>query len=96
MNKNEILEKLSDLKNEVEIKNKVIIKGVFGSYARGEATNKSDIDILVEFKKGASLLDFVDISIFLEEKLGVKVDVVSERTIKNEIKPYVYRDLIAV
>lgn len=51
---------------------------VFGSVARGEATAASDVDLLVEFEPGRSLLDQVHLIADLEELLGTRVDVVAE------------------
>ncbi len=50
---------------------------VFGSAARGQDTASSDLDVLVDFEPGASLLDQVRLRLDLEELLGVPVDVVS-------------------
>ena len=96
MTKNDIITKLAQEKESIETRFKLKIKGIFGSYARGDESEKSDIDILVEFEKGASLLDMIDIGNYLEEKLNNKVDIVSERALRNELKPYVYKDLIAI
>jgi uncharacterized protein len=54
---------------------------VFGSVARGEATETSDLDLLVEMEPGRSLLDLVAIKQDLEELLGCKVDVVTEAAV---------------
>jgi predicted nucleotidyltransferase len=54
---------------------------VFGSYARGEAKPESDIDILVEFSERKSLLDLVGIEQELSEALGVKADLLTEKSI---------------
>ena len=54
---------------------------VFGSYARGEETQGSDLDILVEFLGRKSLLDLVGIEIKLSEILNIKVDLLTERSI---------------
>lgn len=51
---------------------------VFGSVVRGEAGDRSDIDFLVEFESGHSLLDHTGLVHDLEELLGCKVDVVTE------------------
>ena len=56
---------------------------VFGSVARGEARPDSDLDLLVNFEPGASLLDRVGLSRDLEELLGVGVSVVT----RNALKP---------
>ena len=54
---------------------------VFGSYARGEEKPKSDIDILVEFSERKSLLDIVGIEQELSDILGIKVDLLTEKSI---------------
>jgi len=54
---------------------------VFGSYARGEEKPKSDIDILVEFSERKSLLDLVGIEQELSDTLGMKVDLLTEKSI---------------
>lgn len=58
---------------------------IFGSYARFEENEASDIDILVRFKKTPSLLKMILIENELSEKLGLKVDLVTEAAIKNKI-----------
>jgi predicted nucleotidyltransferase len=52
---------------------------VFGSVARGEADEQSDIDLLVEFEQGRSLLDHAALVLDIEEILGRKVDIVTEK-----------------
>jgi uncharacterized protein len=56
---------------------------VFGSVARGEARPDSDLDLLVDFEPGASLLDHVGLFQDLEELLGVGVDVVARSALKS-------------
>lgn len=56
---------------------------VFGSVARGEARQDSDLDLLVDFEPGASLLDHVGLFQDLEELLGVGVDVVTRSALKR-------------
>lgn len=58
---------------------------VFGSYVRGEEKAESDIDIIVEFSERKSLLDIVGIEQALSEKLGLKVDLLTEKS----ISPYI-------
>ncbi|MES2962010.1 MAG: nucleotidyltransferase family protein [Pseudomonadota bacterium] len=65
---------------------------VFGSVARGENNDKSDIDLLVHFKEGASLLDESGLDIDLTELLGCKVDVISDRSIRDEFKPFILKE----
>jgi len=88
----EILCILSDLKTEIRQRYKSEIKGIFGSYVRGEQKEGSDIDVLVEFEEGANLLDLTGLSLFLEEKLNCHVDVVHESAIRKEIKDSILKE----
>jgi uncharacterized protein len=62
----------------------VLRSPLFGSFIRGEQTEESDIDILIEFPKGKSLLDLVDLEMKLEQVLGRKVDLLTY----NSLSPY--------
>jgi hypothetical protein len=88
-----------------EIKNKIlpILKkyrvtraGVFGSVVRGEETQKSDIDILVEIEGRMSLLDFVGLKLELEEALGKKIDLGEYSTIKPIIKEQILSEEVGI
>ncbi len=96
MTKQQIIEILHNLKKEISERYKADIKGIFGSYAREEQNQNSDIDILVEFHKGATLLDLVGLSNFLEERLQTKVDVVSQRAVRKELVDDIYKDIVYV
>jgi uncharacterized protein len=67
---------------------------VFGSIARGDDDEQSDIDLLVEFEPGRSLLDHAALWVDLQELLGCKVDVVSEGGIKPRIRDRVLREAV--
>lgn len=67
---------------------------VFGSVARSEADERSDIDLIVEFEPGRSLLDHAALWLELQEVLGCKVDVVSDRGIKPRIRDRVLREAV--
>jgi predicted nucleotidyltransferase len=68
--------------------------GIFGSFARQDNSDESDIDILVSFKETPSLLDLARIHRELSLVLGKKVDIVTEPALKNEkLKKYIYNDL---
>ena len=68
--------------------------GIFGSFARQEENEDSDIDILVRFKETISLLDLVRIHRELSALLGKKVDLVTEQSLKNKrIRDRIYNDL---
>ena len=59
---------------------------LFGSVARGETTADSDLDILVDFESGRSLLDRIALIQDLEDLLGIEVDVVTERSVHRELQ----------
>ena len=89
-----IVDLLRALKGDVQKRYKAQLVGICGSQARGDATKDSDVDILVDFLEGATLLDLSGLGDFLEEQLNQKVDVISRRAIREEIKASVYNDLI--
>ena len=70
--------------------------GIFGSYARNEQTSSSDIDILVDFHHQINLLDLIGLEQELSEQLGIKVDLVTLRSINEQLKPYIQQDLIRI
>lgn len=94
MNKEVIIKFLKEVASEVEQNYKVSIKGIFGSFVKGKENKKSDLDILVEFKEGANLLHFVGLSLFLEEKLNIPIDVVPLDTLRDEIRSGVLKEAI--
>ena len=65
----------------------IIRSSIFGSYVRGEQTEDSDIDLLVEYPKGLSLFDMAEIKYKLEDALGKNVDLVDFNRIKPRLKP---------
>ena len=67
---------------------------VFGSVARGEAESRSDVDFLVDFELGRSLLDLTGLWLDLEAELGCKVDVVSSRGLRPRLAEEVLRDAL--
>ena len=69
---------------------------IFGSVARGEADEKSDIDLLVNMEPGRSLLDLCGLLIDLEELLGCKVDVVTEKGLRDRIREQVLKEAVAL
>ncbi|MBU4347766.1 nucleotidyltransferase family protein [Patescibacteria group bacterium] len=77
-------------------KNDVVRSSVFGSVARGEDKPNSDIDILVEFAEGKTLLDLVGLEMEIEEKLGKKIDLLTYNSIHPLLKDYIYKDEIKI
>ncbi len=70
----------------------IIKASLFGSIVRGEATEESDIDILVEFKKGRTLFDLVGLKMELEDILKKRVDVLTYNSINPRLKKYILKD----
>jgi uncharacterized protein len=67
---------------------------IFGSVVRGEAGDSSDVDFLVDFEPGTSLLQHGAMIVELEDLLGRKVDVAPEKTLKERIRGRVLREAI--
>jgi len=77
-------------------KQKVIGAGIFGSYARGEQKEKSDVDILVKIEENASLLDILKLRVILEKLLEKKVDLVEYDSIIPELRNNILREEIKI
>jgi len=91
---NMISSKQQNLILEITSKFKPKMVGVFGSYARGENKRNSDLDILIDFEQQLNLLDIVGLEQELTDRLGVKVDLITLRSLDPRLKDYVEKDLI--
>jgi uncharacterized protein len=69
---------------------------VFGSVARGEADEESDIDLLVDLDAERSLFDLGALVVELNESIGHHVDVVTERGIRNRIRDRIVAEAVAL
>lgn len=78
------------------IKSDVTKAGLFGSVARGEQTENSDVDVLVEFPPNKSLLDLIGLKQDLEAVLHKKVDVVTYRSLHHLLKDRILKDEVAI
>jgi len=74
----------------------VIHAAIFGSFARGEEKEDSDLDILVELKKGKSLLDLVALKLELEEVLKREIDVVTYNSLHTRIRERVLEEQMPI
>lgn len=74
----------------------VLRSSLFGSYARGEETENSDLDILVELPKGKSLLDLIDIENKIKDILGKNVDLITYASVHPLLKKNIERDQISI
>ncbi len=69
---------------------------LFGSVARDTARDDSDLDVLVAFDGPATAQRFFGVQFYLEDLFGREVDLVSEKALRDRLRPYVERDAIAV
>jgi predicted nucleotidyltransferase len=96
MEKEDILKKLKEIKPQLEADYGISELGLFGSYSRGDYTNESDIDILVEYSRVISLFKVVDIINYLQEIFNKKVDLVSRKDLKELLRPRILSEVIYV
>ncbi len=91
---------LADIRNTLERAKPLLRKrfnvkkiGIFGSYARGEESKKSDVDILVEFYEPIGW-EIVDLKELLEEALGMKVDLVVAKALKPRLAASILKEVV--
>lgn len=89
MNLSEIQEKANPILRSYHVRK----ASVFGSVARGEDSNDSDVDMLVEFGEPIGMVGYMRFIGQLEQSLQKKVDVVTEKSINKFIRPYILPDL---
>lgn len=95
-NLNEIIIQLKEIKPDLEKNYDITELGVFGSFARGEQTAESDIDILVDYKEGTSLLTLGGLQYTLSELFKTKVDLVMKKALKNRIGKHILSEVVYV
>ena len=92
MNKEDIFEKMTHI-----LKNQGASKiAVFGSYVRGEEKPESDIDIIVEFSERKSLFDLVGIEQEVSDALGIKVDLLTEKSISPYLIDRIKKEMVVI
>ena len=74
----------------------VVELALFGSFARDEATDASDVDILVRFDGPATSRSYFGVQFYLEDLLGRRVDMVTDKALRSEFRPYVEREAVHV
>ena len=94
--KEEILKILKGKKPELQKRYPISELGIFGSYARGDYNEQSDIDILVDFNKGIDGFEYIRLAHELEDLFGHKIDIVSRGGIKPQYLQFVEKNLIHV
>jgi uncharacterized protein len=92
----EIKSQLEVLKPTLKRRFKVETIDIFGSYARGEQTEKSDLDILVTYSEMVDLILIAQLRKYLRRKLHIKVDVISKEFLNRHIRDQVLEEAISV
>ena len=96
---------LKEIKRRLKVLNPVLklnfsvdIIELFGSYVRGEATEKSDLDVLVTFiePNNVDLFKFIELRLFLKDELGIDVDLIEKDTLKTRLKGQILEEAIKV
>lgn len=96
MKKEHILEILTHSKPILAERFDVTGLALFGSSARDNATNASDVDILVDFDGPATSRRYFGVQFYLEDILGCAVDLVTEKALRSELRPYLDRERVNV
>lgn len=96
MTRDKVLRILAEHRDELSERFGVESLAVFGSVVRDEAKPESDIDILVRFDGPATSKRYFGVQFYLEDLLGHSVDLVTEKALRSELRPYVEREAIHV
>lgn len=96
MNREQLLEQLREHKPTLAQRFGVIELALFGSFARDEADGDSDVDILLRFNTPPHWRQYFDTQFFLEDLLGRSVDMATFREVREEIKPFVEKEVVDV
>ncbi len=92
--KENILSEIKDLHQFLQKEYHISEIGLFGSVVRGEATQQSDLDILVSFTEIPDLFTFIRLERYLTDKLGIKVDLVLKDSLKPHIGEYILSEVV--
>lgn len=96
MNRQQAIETLSKLKPELVERFGVTRLALFGSTVRNEARPESDIDIVVAFDGPATSAKYFGVQFYLEDELGAPIDLVTEKAIRPELRPFIEREAVNV
>ncbi len=94
--KNLTLKQIAKMAVPLLKKNGVVKAGIFGSYARGEAKKRSDVDFLVMIPRTKSLLDIVGIQLNLQKKLRKKVDLIEYQEVHPHLKKQIFNEEVRI
>lgn len=96
MNRAELLKRLRAHKTTLVQNFGVTELAIFGSFARDQAADDSDVDILVQFNGPATSKQYFGVQFYIEDLLSRQVDLVTNKALRAEVRPYVERDIINV
>ena len=96
MNRQRTLELLSRSKPELQARFGVTRLALFGSTARGTATSGRDVDVLVAFDGPATSKRYFGVQFYLEDLFGCSVDLVTEKALRPELRPYIKQEQVNV
>lgn len=96
MNRQQALETLSKLKPQLVERFGVTRLALFGSTVRDEARPESDIDIVVAFDGPATSAKYFGVQFYLEDELGAPIDLVTEKAIRPELRPFIESEAVNV
>ena len=96
MNRDEVLGLLREHKETLTQRFGVVELALFGSVARDRAEEESDVDILVRFDGPTTSKRYFGVQFYIEDLLGRRVDLVTARALRKELRPFVEREAIDV
>ena len=96
MNRTQVLQELARAKPELGRRFGVLRLALFGSTARGTASSSSDVDVLVAFDGPATSERYFGVLFHLEDQLGCSVDLVTEKALRAELRPFVEKEAVHV
>jgi predicted nucleotidyltransferase len=96
MNRDEVLKVLRAHKAILARRFGVANLALFGSVARNEMSEDGDIDILIRFDRPATSKAYFGVQFYLEDLLGFPVDLVTDKALRVELRPYVEREVINI
>ena len=74
----------------------VRVVGIFGSFVREEQRRSSDLDLLADIVRPISLIELVGAELYLSEVLGMKVDLVPKRAVREELREKIFKEAISI
>jgi uncharacterized protein len=96
MKRQKVLDLLAAHKDILAAKFGVIDLALFGSAARDTASIRSDVDVLVGFDGPATSARFFGVQFYLEDLLGHRVDLVTEKALRPQLRPFIEREAVHV